>query len=200
MSRYADVSGVILAGGRSSRMGEDKALLEIDGTPMIRRLADLLLGLTDDVVISANSTERYAFLNLPVVPDVFPDLGPMSGIHATMVRTSRPLLLALACDMPRIHPGLLRYVLDSSEGFDATVPVTADGSVYPLCGAYRVTCFGSLEHALKSKASGLRLLLQQPALQVHFVSLKDGGYSDSDLYNMNEYKDFRNLLGGETKG
>jgi len=180
-------------------MGQDKALLEIGGTPLIRRLADLLLVLTDEVLISTNAAECYSFLNLPVVPDVFHGQGPMSGIHAAMARTARPLLLVLACDMPRVHLGLLRHILDASEGFDATVPATTDGRIHPLCAAYRATCFGLLEQSLVRKTSGLQYLLQNPSLRVRLVRSKEGSFCDSDLCNLNEYKDLRDFLDDETK-
>jgi molybdopterin-guanine dinucleotide biosynthesis protein A len=198
MIRSDNVSGVILAGGQSSRMGQDKALLEIGGKPLIRRLADLLLVLSDDVVISTNADEHYAFLNLPAVADVFPGQGPMAGIHAAMARTPRPLLLVLACDMPRVHLGLLRHILDAVEGYDAAVPATANRGIHPLCAVYRTACSGLLEQSLVRRTNGMRGFLQHPSLRVRHVSSKPGVFSDSDLCNLNDYNDLSRFLGEES--
>lgn len=194
-----NLSGVILAGGQSSRMGRDKALLEIEGMPLIRRLADLLLVLSDDVVVSTTEARRYAFLNLPTVPDVFVGQGPMAGIHAAMAQTSRPFLLVLACDMPRVHLGLLRCLLDAGEGYDAAIPVSADGRIHPLCAVYRTVCSGLLERALIRRENGMRRFLRHPSLKVRKVSPTHGVFSDSDLCNLNYHNDLIRYLDEEPR-
>jgi molybdopterin-guanine dinucleotide biosynthesis protein A len=180
-------------------MGQDKALLEIEGKPLIRRMADLLHALTDEVVISAGKPGRYEFLHLPVVTDVFPGQGPMAGIHSAMARTTRPLLLVLACDLPRVHLSLLRQILDATEGFDAAVPATSEGRIHPLCAAYRTTCFDLMEQSLVRKANGLKYLLRNPLLRVRLVTSEDGSFCDSDLANINDYKDLRSILEDRTR-
>lgn len=185
MLRSEDFCGVILAGGQSLRMGRDKALLEIDGQPLVRRLANLLAGITGEVILSAGQPERYAFLGLPVIHDLFPGQGPLAGLHAAMRHSRRPVFILLACDLPQVHSGLLECLIRHSEGSDAVVPLTSDGRIHPLCGLYRRTCLPAAEHYLGQNLNRLRLFLQDPSLRVRWVKAGEGRFSDPDLWNLN---------------
>jgi molybdopterin-guanine dinucleotide biosynthesis protein A len=121
--RFPGRSAAILAGGKSSRMGTNKALLDVRGGAMIRRTAGLLRPLVDDLFLVADDPVPYADLDLPVVPDIHPGRGPLGGIHAAIVRAAHPLVLCVACDMPHILPGILDLLLDAADpGVDAVVP------------------------------------------------------------------------------
>src|SRR5688572_20417127 len=97
-----DLCAVLLAGGQSRRMGRNKALIPLDGCPIITRLACEAGQLTDQIIISANDIPVYESLGLPIVPDVYQGQGPLAGLHAAMTYSERPLLLALACDLPAV--------------------------------------------------------------------------------------------------
>ena len=122
------ICGVILAGGKSRRMGREKALLRIQGLPLAARLAQLLASVTDEIVISCSGNgAALESLGYPVIQDLFPGQGPLAGLHAAIHHTQRPLVLLLACDLPCLHADLLRGLIDASAGFDAVVPQTAGG-------------------------------------------------------------------------
>ncbi|HEY8393934.1 MAG TPA: molybdenum cofactor guanylyltransferase [Thermaerobacter sp.] len=106
----APITGVILAGGHSRRMGRDKALLDLGGRPMIARVAEALGRVCAEVLVVDRDPDRYAFLGLPVVLDRKPGFGALSGLHAGLLALPRPYGLFVACDMPFLQPALLRYL------------------------------------------------------------------------------------------
>ncbi len=193
MNRDADVCGVILAGGKSLRMGRDKALIEIDGIPLIRRLADILLGLTDHVVVSANDRAAYKFLGLPVVTDTFNGQGPLAGLHAAMVHSPLPLFLVVACDLPRIHAALLRRLVQLCPGYDAVVPRTSSGQMHPLSALYRRSCLEPIGRRLKASLNQFTALLEDPLLRIRWLPPEEGSYAEDDLCNLNSPSDLHDF-------
>ncbi len=160
---------LILAGGRSSRMGTDKSLLELDGQTLLRRAADFWLSAGDivDAVLLAPGTETH-LQELParVIPvyDVFPGCGPMAGIHAAFARTDAELLYVSAIDMPRLDRAAL---LPAPKG-DAAVYVK-DGMPEPLFGVYRRSALPAMERALRSGSRKMSVLLRE--LDTEYIPL-----------------------------
>ena len=117
------VSGVIQAGGRSARMGgRPKALIELAGRSIIERVLAALAPAVDDVLVVTNTPELYAFLDLPMVGDVYPDHGPLGGIYSGLKAASGSAALTVACDMPFLHPDVLRLVAARAGEGDVVIP------------------------------------------------------------------------------
>src|SRR5436309_5895826 len=103
------VTGVIQAGGKSTRMGgQPKAMMELGGRRIIDRVADVLRCVTDDLLIVTNTRELYASLALPMVPDVFPDHGSLGGIYSGLRAAPGDAAFTVACDMPFLTPEVAR--------------------------------------------------------------------------------------------
>src|SRR5688500_7804830 len=122
---------LVLAGGRSSRMGSDKALLRIypDGPTLIEHVVNIAQqAQPSEVLLVTNSPEAYRFLNLPSVPDAFEDSGPLGGIVGGMRAGSAELFVVIACDMPSLNAEFLRYLVSLASGFEAVVPSWTDGN------------------------------------------------------------------------
>lgn len=134
-----DLSGVVLAGGQSRRMGCNKALLELEGQTLIARVLDRLAPLCDELIISTNDVELYAGLPARVVPDLIPDRGALGGIHASLAAMRNDKAIVVACDMPFLSLPLLRYMAVVSSGFDVVVP-WVDGFYEPLHAIYSSRC------------------------------------------------------------
>jgi molybdopterin-guanine dinucleotide biosynthesis protein A len=186
-----DICAVILAGGRSRRMGFNKALLDVGGQPMIQILIDRVRPLTDQILISSNDDSSYRFLNFPVVPDHFTECGPLAGFHAAMLWNTCSLYLMLACDLPNLRAPVLFNLLSLAEGFDAVIPRTKDGLVHPLCAVYRRTCLPSIEKALQQGANKVIDTFLIDSLNVRWVGPDEGKFGDSDLANINTLEDLR---------
>ena len=133
------LSGIVLAGGQSRRMGRNKALLELEGQTLIARVLERLSPLCDELIISANDVELYADLPVQVVPDLIAGRGALSGIHAGLATMRHDKAVVVACDMPFLSLSLLRYMVVMSSGYDVVAP-RVDGFFEPLHAVYSARC------------------------------------------------------------
>ncbi|HEY6001068.1 MAG TPA: molybdenum cofactor guanylyltransferase [bacterium] len=177
--RFPGRSAAVLAGGRSSRMGSNKALLEVGGRAMLARTAELLRPLVDDLFVSANDPAPYADLGLRVVPDVHRDVGAIGGIHAAIAAAAHPVVLCVACDMPHLAPAVLELLLGAdAEGADALVPLVG-GRPEPLLALY---CRGALPGFERAIRGGrLRVVDALEGLRVRHVAERDLAAADPGL-------------------
>lgn len=141
------VTGVILAGGQSRRMGRDKALIELGGQTLLQRTAAILYQITDDVLV-VGPKERAAHLpGVPVVQDVREGAGPLGGIVTALQVSLRPYCLVVACDMPLLNADFLRYLIGLAPRFDVVVP-RADGFTHQTHAVYSKSCLPYLQRHL----------------------------------------------------
>jgi molybdopterin-guanine dinucleotide biosynthesis protein A len=143
------VTGVIQAGGKSTRMGgEPKALLEVGGRRIIDRVADVLRAVTDDLLIVTNTPEAYASLGCRMVPDMFPDGGSLGGIYSGLRAAPGDAAFTVACDMPFLMPEVARLVTGRASLADVVVPVSG-GRFETLHASYAKSCLGCIEQRLR---------------------------------------------------
>jgi len=138
-------AGWVLTGGRSSRMGVDKALLELDGVPLVVRTARVAAAVCGTVSLVGDPA-KYGHLSFPIIQDEFSGIGPLAGIEAALRVTTADWNLILACDMPAIEPGILESLF--SLDCDAAVPTYPDGNVEPLCAVYHRRCHSHIRNAI----------------------------------------------------
>jgi molybdenum cofactor guanylyltransferase len=142
----------MLAGGGSTRMGQDKALMPFHGRLLILRVWERLISLAEDVIVSTNHPADYAFMGLPTYPDILPDCGSLGGLYTMLQFAKHSIVAAVACDMPFANPDLFKYerLLLSQSGADVVIPATPEG-LEPLHAVYRrETCLPVIETALKA--------------------------------------------------
>jgi molybdenum cofactor guanylyltransferase len=148
--RALDAEGWVLAGGRSLRMGSDKAGVEIAGVPLLERMLSKLrrLGLRARVAGMREPMER---MDAEIVNDLHPDCGPLSGIETALSRSEKPLVLALGIDLPLIDTGFLKWMLERAQmtAAVATIPRVL-GEPQPLCTVYRRELLPDITRALES--------------------------------------------------
>lgn len=119
-------SAIILAGGKSRRMGTDKAFLEFDGKLLIERVIESVRRVCDEVVIVSNDLDSYARFGVPIVGDVYPNKGSLGGIFSGLLAIHEPYALAVACDMPFLNEALLRHMISLGARADVVVPRARD--------------------------------------------------------------------------
>lgn len=143
--------GFILTGGRSSRLGRDKALLPMADRTVVEHLADIA-GSTASRITLVGAPDRYLCLGLPCIPDLRPGLGPLSGIEAALLHTEFDRNLILACDLPGVDSVLLNQLFEKSESTTADCVCVRDsaGRIHPLCAVYRRRCVATVQAALDS--------------------------------------------------
>jgi molybdopterin-guanine dinucleotide biosynthesis protein A len=186
-----EYSGFILAGGRSSRMGADKAFLELDGRTLLARALDLLGALTPEVWIVGPRTKfaRHG----RVIEDVYAGRGPLAGIHAALSSSATELNLILAVDLPFVPERLLRFMIEQASASDAvaTVPHIA-GGYQPLCGVYRRSFATMAAAALESGKNKIDALFAPTTTRILEESeLSRFAFSPEMFENLNTREDLR---------
>ena len=138
----------ILAGGASSRMGQNKALMEFRGKPLIQRQIELLSPYFKEVIVGANDPAPYAPFNVRVVPDLLPERCALTGIHALLKGAARPRVFVVACDMPFLNPALIEKLYATPGEPDVVVP-ESDRGLEPLHAFYGPWCVSAIEEAAR---------------------------------------------------
>jgi len=146
-----DISVVVLAGGKSRRLGTDKALLRIRGEWLLQRIVNQLAVLTDDLFVVANESEKLRALGVRIVPDARAGGGSLIGILSGLQAMRYERGLFVACDMPFLNLELLRYMILLSPGFDVVIPRIGD-ELEPLHAIYDKSCVSPIVQALDRKA------------------------------------------------
>lgn len=176
----------ILAGGKSLRMGQDKALLEYEGKKFIERLCTEL-DFFPEKYIARGKNPDCDISGWKNIKDLYPGKGPMAGIHATLVNCRAEAMFFATCDMPLLKRELAEKLLSSlEEGIDAVIAVTADERIHPLCGVYRKSTLDIFENQLQS--GNYRMMNVLERLQVLYVPLNS---EDSlQLQNINTKEEY----------
>lgn len=141
------MTAIILAGGKSRRMGLNKAFLKYGNKTFIEHQITRLNRIFDEIILSANDASIYTHLNLPIVSDVIPERGPLGGICAGLVRSTSFHAFVIACDMPFIHEKIILYLKEQIDGYDVVVPRTSRG-LEPLHAFYSKNCIQPMYRCL----------------------------------------------------
>lgn len=195
MEPKQEITGVVLAGGQSSRFGSNKAMAMWRGKFLIQHARDTLASVFSDCLLITNTPEQYAFLNMPMIKDRYQNMGPLAGIHAALRHTGKLWIFVMGCDMPAVTPDVITLLCSfAKEEFDAVIPWQEKGAE-PLCGLYHKTALSKIELQLQSKKAQVRQLLEQ--LSVRKVKEEEllavtGGLTV--FYNVNSAQDLVNLL------
>ena len=144
------ITGIILAGGKSSRFGSNKALAEFNGTPLIERVTGVLGRIFKDLMIITNNPLEYSYLKIPLYQDLVKGLGPVGGIYTGLDALDDGWAFFCACDMPFINEGLVRYLAGAKDGFDAVVP-RVDWKIEPLHSLYSKNCLPAMKELIYKK-------------------------------------------------
>jgi molybdenum cofactor guanylyltransferase len=150
-----DISAYVLAGGKSSRMGQDKGLMEIEGRPMVSYVLDLLAQLDIETKLIAHQN-GYKELGRQVIPDLIPEQGPMGGLHTALEDNKKPYLLLLSCDMPFLPKEAVQKLLGAVKEQDV-VAAEIKGRMNPLFAVYK----GELKEKVKENLASGKLRMQE---------------------------------------
>jgi molybdenum cofactor guanylyltransferase len=167
----AAASAAILAGGQSRRMGSDKSLLPYRGHTLIEHIRSQVQPLVDELLIGGEG-EKYQFLNLPLIPDEQPGLGPLMGILSCLRAARHEHLLVTACDVPELPVDFLRLMLRRARICDIVMASNADdGRPEPLLAVYNRRIIPAIETILKNGGRRIIELLQHPGIQIALLPL-----------------------------
>lgn len=182
-------SGLVLAGGRSRRMGREKALVDFDGQPLVKRVADRLARVADPVLVATGNPGRLGHLGYQELADVASGCGPLGGLVAGLEASPHELVAVVAVDMPHLSPELLELLVSVRRGEDAVVPLGSTG-LEPLHAVYSTSALPSMREALARGRYGLQQLLSH--LRVREVPASEWAAATVDprfAFNINRPED-----------
>lgn len=190
-NREIPFSIAILAGGQSRRMGQNKALINLLGKPVLQWVIDAVASLSDDIFLVTNTPENYRAFQLPMVGDIFPGNAALGGIHTAVATARHSWVMLLACDMPLIRADIVRAMAAQRGDADVVVPRIA-GRAEPLHALYRKTCRAAIEASLA--AQQLRVIHFFEAVTVRYISPVDLGEPNFNfLTNLNTPEDLQRV-------
>jgi len=185
------VTAFVLAGGKSTRMGADKAFLDFGGAPLLVHALKLASVVASEVHIVGEAQKFSAFS--AVVEDLYPERGPLGGIHAALSNSVTDFNLMLAVDIPFVQPEFLRYLvsLASASGAMVTVP-RANGGFQPLCAVYRAAFAKPAETALQAGRNKIDSLFAEVSLRIiEEDEMQRGQFSSAMFRNLNTPEEWR---------
>jgi molybdopterin-guanine dinucleotide biosynthesis protein A len=189
------VTGIILAGGGSTRLGRDKASEPVGGRPLLQWVAERLEQAAAEIVVVRAAGQRLPSIAtrtpLKVTEDILPGRGPLAGIHSGLQSASHELSIAVGCDMPLLCVPLLRRLCELAEGYDVVMP-TRGGQPQPLHAVYRRSCVEAIEKELR--ASRHRVISFLGAVRVRYVGDEEWARYDGEglsFFNVNTEEDVR---------
>ena len=186
----SEVSAFVLAGGKSTRMGRDKAFVTLDGRTLLDRMLEAARSVTDDVRIVGDRAKFAPFAL--VVEDVFPGCGPPAGIHAALTASSRDLNLILAVDVPFVSLALLQYLITRAKNAPDSIVTTARaaGGLQPLCAVYRREFAEVAEKSLRDHQYKIDALFDSVRTEIITEEeLETAGFSPRVFRNLNTPQD-----------
>jgi molybdopterin-guanine dinucleotide biosynthesis protein A len=143
------MTGVILSGGKNTRMGVNKAFLEVGGERLIDRSMRIFRSLFPEVMVVTNSPLEYLDHDATLITDVYPDKGALGGIFSGLFFSSNPRIFVAACDMPYLDVDFIRHMKDCADDFDIVVPRAPDG-LQPLHAVYSQRCLEPIRRNLEA--------------------------------------------------
>ena len=191
--RIRDISAAILAGGKSRRMGRNKALLPWEGKPLIAHVYETVHPLVEDLFLVTDDPGLFDFLPCPKIPDRVPGKGPISGIDAALRFSRNPHVLVVACDAPFLSSSLLELLAGKTQEADLVIPCGPQGPE-PLCAVYGKGGLPLIEESLRKGDFSLMALIGR--LRTREIPREEVALVDPDFrsfMNINTHDDFRTL-------
>ena len=179
-------SGVILAGGKSSRMKYNKAFAEIAGRSVINIIVDKFARVFDEIIIISNEPQLYRELGPVVYTDIYPHMGPVSGIHSGLYHARHDQAFIMGCDVPFMNMELVEFMFTQLDDYDSVVP-EIDTYLQPLSAIYSKKCLPVLTNCLENnKVKLIRIFEELNSLILNRNQLEKFGVVEELFLNVND--------------
>ena len=160
------MTGIILAGGKSTRMGEDKALIEVGEVPLFERAYRVLREIFSEIIIVANDARPFENYEARLQKDIISDKGALGGLYTGLFHSQSHHAFCAACDMPLLNPRLIKYMAEERDEYDVIIPRTRDG-LHPLHAIYSKRCLNPMRQLLNR--DDLRIVNFFPQVTVRYI-------------------------------
>ncbi|HIC91281.1 MAG TPA: molybdenum cofactor guanylyltransferase [Syntrophaceae bacterium] len=192
---HGNITGAILAGGKSGRYGINKAFIQIGGIRIIDQITQIFRQIFQEIIIITNTPRDYAYLNIKIAQDIIPGLGPLGGIYTGLTYASNERTFTIACDMPFIKSELIYYMINLSGAYDVVVP-KIQGRLQSLHAIYSKGCLPYIKELINSPRpidrDNLRIRNFYDKVRVYYLEEHEIKPFDSDhlaFFNINTQED-----------
>lgn len=193
---YTDITAIILAGGKSKRMGKEKALLHIGEYTIIDVLVSKLKDRFNKIILSTNSPENFTFLKIPMVEDFYKNVGPLGGIHAGLIESETEKNFIISCDLPLMSTEMIDFICNYKTDKKIVVCKTGD-YLEPTFGIYskdivdeiEVILNLNLQYGLSPKDISIQSVIEKIGAEI-IDATKLPFYNEDFFYNMNTFEDY----------
>ncbi len=181
------ITGVVLAGGKSRRFGQDKGTFIYQGKTLTERALDIIRPACGQLLISTNNAKAYASFGLGTVPDIYPECGPLGGIHSALIHASHDMVAFIPCDTPFLPAAIYTFLLKHLAAHDLVIPVHARGAE-STCSLWHKKSLPLLEQALEKKKH--KILEAVETMDGNMVSVEGTSfYHPRIFHNINTKRD-----------
>lgn len=183
MLEKENITGIILSGGKSSRMGKDKGTCNFNGKPLVEYAIEALKPFCDEILLSTNKPDAYQKYGLPLIADEFKEIGPMGGIYSCLMKSTNKYNFVLSCDTPFISSQLIKHIIENVEDeFDVVAPIHQTSFLEPLCAYYNISVLPHITTQIENNNFKLMSLLSSINLKKLRIDNKLNFY-DVKLFN-----------------
>lgn len=189
-SMKQNLDAAILAGGKSSRMKTNKAVLELGGRKLIEHVVDAVKAVVEKPMIISNTPPVFSFLGLPIFPDIIKNIGPLGGIYTALKRGEFGHCLVVACDLPFITPELFRYLIEQERNYDV-LAVDAGRGVEPLCAIYSRDGLKVMKEQIDAGQNKVADYYGKVDIKILKISPRHNLYHPKLFFNVNDATDYQ---------
>ena len=172
MMNKRDITGIILAGGKSSRMGADKGFLKLNNKSFVHHIIDALKPLVSNILIVSDNT-NYDRFGCTRVEDIVKHAGPMAGIHSGLTHSKTKYNLVLSCDIPLIKTEVLELLIEHVDEISEIIQIESQGNAMPLIALYKKTCAGRFFSLLQNNERRLQQAVNQCTVKTIKLDMAD---------------------------
>ncbi len=186
------MTSIVLAGGKSLRLGRNKSLATVSGKSLIQWVIDRLATISNEIIIATARGEEIPYssnVSLKTVADIHPGKGPLAGIYSGLIASSSPRAIVVSCDTPFLSVGLLEYMTRTCPGADIVVP-RMEEKVEPLCAVYSKDCVNPIRELLEQNL--LKIIELYPMVTVRYIEEAEIDRFDPEhlsFFNINSQSD-----------
>jgi molybdopterin-guanine dinucleotide biosynthesis protein A len=189
-----NLSGIILSGGKSIRMGENKAFIEVEGIPIIRRIYNLFEKLFEEIIIVTDQRESFLDFNAKIYADLFPHRGVLGGLYTGLFFSHFHYTFCVACDMPFLKESIIQFLIKNIGDYDVVVPKTKDG-LQPLHSIYSKNCLEPIEKIIGKNQ--YKVIDLYPMVRVNIIMENEFSYLDptnESFINVNTPEELNSII------
>ena len=184
-------TGIILAGGKSSRMGEDKGLVLLNGKPMVQYIIEVLKEVVSDIIIISNN-ESYTKFGIPVYADIIKDKGPVGGIYTGLYHSKTELNFCISCDVPMISSDFILWLLKRSGNASITLPMYKD-KVHQMIGVYSKQVLSNFKESTEKGHLKLSQVNSDMACEIIDIEKEYANFDELIFSNINTKNELRSI-------